>query len=53
MSLNDVDDSLMTDCATYSEPETYQESLDCPERQEWRAARANERLALQERGGVS
>ena len=46
--LKDVDYSLMTDCAAYSKPETYQESLDCP--QEWRAARANERRALQERG---
>ena len=49
--LNDVDDSLlMTDTVTYREPETYQESLDCAEHQEWRTARANERSALQERG---
>ena len=47
--LSDVDISLLTDIATYREPETYQESLDCPEHQEWRVARANERRALQER----
>ena len=48
--LNDVDYSLMTDSAAYRDPETYQESLDCPEHQEWRAARATERRTLQERG---
>ena len=48
--LSDMDKGLLTDCATYREPETYQESLDCPEHQDWRAARANERRAQQERG---
>ena len=48
--LSDADNSLLTDSATYREPETYQESLNCPEHQEWRVARANERRALQERG---
>ena len=47
--LSNVDNSLLTDSATYSERETYQELLDCPEHQEWRVARANERRALQER----
>ena len=36
--LSDVDISLLTDSAAYREPETYQESLDCPEYQEWRVA---------------
>ena len=48
--LSDVDISVLTDRATYREPETYRESLDCPEHQEWRVARAIERRALQERG---
>ena len=46
--LSDVDITFLTACATYREPDTYQESLDCPEHQEWRAARANERRALQD-----
>ena len=38
-----LDDSiLLTDCADYKEPETFQESLDCAEHNEWRAARAQE-----------
>ena len=36
----------MTDGAQYRKPETYQESLDCAEHYEWRAARAAERRAL-------
>ena len=47
---DDVDSIFMTDGAQYREPETYQESLDCAERHEWRAARAAERRALQDRG---
>ena len=50
--LSDVDNSLLTDCATYREPQTYQESLDCPEHQEWRVARTDERRALQKRGVI-
>ena len=47
--LSDVNNILLTDSATYREPEIYQESLDCPEHQDWRVARVNERRALQER----
>ena len=47
---DDVDSIFMTDGAQYREPETYQEYLDCAERHEWRAARAAERRALQDRG---
>ena len=47
---DDVDSIFMTDGAQYyREPETYQESLDCAEHHEWRAARAAERRALQDR----
>ena len=45
--LDDVDSILLTDCADYREPEKFQESLDCAEHNEWRAARAQERRALQ------
>ena len=48
--LDDVDSILLTDCADYRKPETFQESLDCAEHNEWRAARAQERRALQLRG---
>ena len=47
---DDVDSIFMTDGAQCREPETYQESLDCVEHHEWRAARAAERRALQDRG---
>ena len=32
--LDDVDSILLTDCADYREPETFQESLDCAEHNE-------------------
>ena len=38
--LDDVDSILLTDCADYREPETFQESVDCAEHKEWRVARA-------------
>ena len=47
---DDVDFIFMTDGAQCREPDTYQESLDCAERHEWRAARAAERRALQDWG---
>ena len=45
--LEDVDSILLTDCADYREPESFQKFLDCAEHNEWRAARAQERRALQ------
>ena len=36
--LDDVDSTWFTDCADYREPESFQESLDCTEHNEWRAA---------------
>ena len=46
--LDDVDSILLTDCADFREPETFQESLDCAEHNEWRLL--EERRALQLRG---
>ena len=48
--LHAADSIFMTDCVSYREPETYQESLDCPEWKEWRRTRKLERDALNSRG---
>jgi hypothetical protein len=43
---DNLDYCWLTDMSSYREPETWQESLDCPECKEWRKARAAERSAL-------
>ena len=50
--LNDVDSILLTDCADNRETESCQESLDCAEHSEWRAACAQKRRGLQHLGGT-
>ena len=35
--LDDVDSILLTDCADYRKPESFQESLNCAKDNEWRA----------------
>jgi hypothetical protein len=47
--LGEADAIWLSDDATYREPETYKESRECPDKDEWRRARSLERKALQER----
>ena len=44
---------MLSNAVAYREPETYSESLQCAEREEWKRARAAERKALHARGVMS
>ena len=51
--LNEVDCALLTDGTAYREPDTYKESLECPDAVEWKKAREAERKALLKREVMS
>ena len=48
--LGEADNIWLTDVVEFRAPETYKESLECPERQEWKHARHCKRKALLQRG---
>jgi hypothetical protein len=48
--LGEADSIWLTDDVQYREPETYEQSLQCPEADDWKIARYNERKALAKRG---